>query len=61
MKPLSQLQLTDKADEARRQFGWADDEFSGFVLGNEEVRKDEIKFNPPSIVFRIKFLSGFIN
>ena len=45
---VNELQMQSEADEARRQFGWADDEFSGFVLGNEEVRKDEIKFNPPS-------------
>ena len=45
---VNQLQLTDKADEARRQFGWTDDNLEGFVLGNEEVRKDSIEFNPPS-------------
>jgi hypothetical protein len=45
---VNELQMQSEADEARRQFGWADDEFSGFVLGNEEVRKDEIKFNPPA-------------
>ena len=45
---VNQLQLTDKADEARRQFGWTDDNLEGFILGNEEIRKDSIEFNPPS-------------
>ena len=45
---VNQLQQQSEADEARRQFGWTDDNFEGFVLGNEEVCKDEIKFNPPS-------------
>ena len=33
------------AEEARRQFGWTDDEC---VLGGEEITLDETKFNPPS-------------
>lgn len=45
---VNHLQMTDKADEARRQFGWTDDNFDSFVLGNEEISKDEVKSNPPS-------------
>ena len=45
---VTQLQAQGVADEARRQFGWVDEECESFVLGNEEICKDEIKFNPPS-------------
>jgi hypothetical protein len=45
---VTQLQAQSVADEARRQFGWTGDECDSFVLGNEEICKDEIKFNPPS-------------
>ena len=45
---VNELQSQSEADEARRQFGWVDDELTGFVLGKEEVRADKIKSNPPS-------------
>ena len=45
---VNQLQAKSVAEEARRQFGWTNDECEGFVLGNEEVTMNETKFNPPS-------------
>ena len=45
---VTQLQAKSVAEEARRQFGWTDDECKGFVLGSEEITLDETKFNPPS-------------
>tara|TARA_R100001509_G_scaffold52225_1_gene28706 strand:+ start:83 stop:2833 length:2751 start_codon:yes stop_codon:yes gene_type:complete len=45
---VNELQSHSEADEARRQFGWTDDDYNGFVVGNQEVRAEEIKFNPPS-------------
>ncbi len=45
---VTQLQAKSVAEEARRQFGWTDDECGGFVLGGEEITLDETKFNPPS-------------
>tara|TARA_R110002153_G_scaffold134370_1_gene283690 strand:- start:218 stop:3019 length:2802 start_codon:yes stop_codon:yes gene_type:complete len=45
---VNELQANSTADEARRQFGWADDTHSAFVLGNQEITPTETKFNPPS-------------
>ena len=45
---VNELQSQSEADEARRQFGWVDDELTGFVIGKEEVQADKIKSNPPS-------------
>jgi len=45
---VTQLQAKSVAEEARRQFGWTDDDCGGFVLGNEEITINETKFNPPS-------------
>ena len=45
---VTQLQAKSVAEEARRQFGWTDDDCGGFVLGSEEITIDEAKFNPPS-------------
>jgi len=41
------LQDTKMADNAHRQFGWADDNQT-FILGNRKVHADSIEFNPPS-------------
>ena len=45
---VNELQSQSEADEARRQFGWVDDELTGFVVGKEEIQADRIKSNPPS-------------
>jgi hypothetical protein len=46
---ITQLQSRTVADEARTQFGWTDDDYGGFVLGKEEIRKEEIKSNPAAV------------
>jgi len=45
---VNELQEKEMADKAYRQFGWIDDEATGFVLGNQIILKDEVRFNPPS-------------
>ncbi len=45
---VTELQSQTVADEAHKQFGWTNENLEGFVLGNKEVRKDSIEFNPPS-------------
>ena len=45
---VDELQATSTADQAHRQFGWADDDMSAFVLGNQKVTHNNIEFNPPS-------------
>lgn len=45
---IQNLQLTTVADEAHSQFGWTDDEFTSFVIGDREILGDEIGYNPPS-------------
>jgi len=45
---VNELQSQSEADEAHRQFGWSDDECESFILGNQEIFKDRVDFNPPS-------------
>ena len=45
---VNELQANSTADAARRQFGWTDDNYDAFVLGNQELTATETKFNPPS-------------
>ena len=45
---VNELQASSTADQAHRQFGWTDEGGSSFVLGNQEVFKDKVEFNPPS-------------
>ena len=47
-KWVDELQRTTTADEAHRQFGWADDNMESFVLGDKLVTATGIEFNPPS-------------
>lgn len=42
------MQHAGKADTARRQFGWVDDRFGAFVIGDKEVSADRVDHNPPS-------------
>ena len=44
---INKLQDTKMADNAHRQFGWADDNQT-FILGNQKIHADSIEFNPPS-------------
>ena len=46
---INELQAAGSADLAHRQFGWADEEFDSFILGEQKIRKDSIEFNPPSV------------
>ena len=58
-KWISELQQTVKADEAHRQFGWVDDEMTGFVLGDKLIRPDKVEYNPASLLHLACFmLSG---
>lgn len=45
---VNELQATSTADQAHRQFGWTNEDGDSFVLGNQEVFKDRVEFNPPS-------------
>ena len=45
---VNQLQANSMADEAHRQFGWSNEECKSFVVGNQEIFKDKVDFNPPS-------------
>lgn len=45
---VNHLQYTSKADQARKQFGWADEKHTAFVVGDKEIRADRVDHNPPS-------------
>ena len=45
---VNELQANSVADEAHKQFGWTDDNCRSFILGNQEIFKDRVEFNPPS-------------
>ncbi len=45
---VDELQATSTADQAHRQFGWANDEMDAFILGNQKVTATSVEFNPPS-------------
>jgi hypothetical protein len=45
---IEQLQVTTIADNARTQFGWTDDNFTSYVVGDREIFADRIGYNPPS-------------
>jgi hypothetical protein len=47
-KWIEELQTTTVADTARTQFGWTDDDFTSYVIGNREIFADRIGYNPPS-------------
>ena len=44
---IHKLQDTKMADNAHRQFGWADNNQT-FILGSRKIHADSIEFNPPS-------------
>ena len=48
MKWVNELQFQQEAEEARRQFGWIDDTYESFAVGNMVVYKDRIEVNAPS-------------
>ena len=45
---VDELQATSTADTAHVQFGWANDKFDTFILGNQKVKPDCVEFNPPA-------------
>lgn len=45
---VDRLQLDSKADTARTQFGWTDNDFTSYVIGEREIFADSIAYNPPS-------------
>jgi hypothetical protein len=45
---IDSLQTTTTADTARTQFGWSDDEFSSYVIGDREIHPTHVGYNPPS-------------
>lgn len=47
-KWVNEMQMVSKADTAHRQFGWSNDSFESFVLGDKEIRGDRVDHNPPS-------------
>jgi len=47
-KWIEELQTTTVADTARTQFGWSDENFTSYVLGDREIFADKIGYNPPS-------------
>ena len=43
------LQLSEKADNVRKQFGWVDDKrMDAFVVGTKVIYGDRVEYNPPS-------------
>lgn len=47
---VAHLQANTVADDARRQFGWSDDDMESFIIGDREIFPDRVDFNPPSSV-----------
>lgn len=45
---IEQLQVNTVADNARTQFGWTDDNFTSYVVGDREIFADRVGYNPPS-------------
>jgi hypothetical protein len=45
---VEKLQQTTTADTAKTQFGWSDNSFRSYVLGEREIFANEIGYNPPS-------------
>lgn len=48
MRWVNELQFTTEAEEARRQFGWSDENGESFAVGNMLVYKDRVEVNAPS-------------
>ena len=45
---VDELQATSTADEAHVQFGWTNEKYDTFIVGNQKVKKDVVEFNPPA-------------
>ena len=44
---VEELQATNQAEKARRQFGWLPDD-SAFILGDREIRMTDTAYSPPT-------------
>jgi hypothetical protein len=44
---VEELQSTNQAEKARRQFGWLPDD-SAFILGDREIRATDVVYSPPT-------------
>jgi hypothetical protein len=45
---VEELQATSTVENAHVQFGWVDDNYDSFILGNQNIRPNSIEFNPPA-------------
>lgn len=45
---IEQLQTTTAADKAHTQFGWSDNSFRSYVIGDREILPTTVGYNPPS-------------
>jgi hypothetical protein len=45
---VNELQANTVAKDSHRQFGWSDDNFTSFILGDKQIFADRIEFNPPA-------------
>jgi len=45
---IHELQANKESIEARRQFGWTDEEMTTFILGDSAISATGIDYNPPS-------------
>lgn len=45
---IHELQANKESIEARRQFGWTDEEMTTFILGDSAITATGIDYNPPS-------------
>lgn len=48
MRWVNELQFQSEAEEARRQFGWVDEKYDSFAVGNMLIYKDRVEINAPS-------------
>ena len=39
---VNKMQFTEKTDTAHRQFGWVDDNFEAFILGDKEIGRAHV-------------------
>lgn len=45
---VEELQTKEQAQQARKQFGWTDESFTSFVVGDREIFGDRVGYSPPS-------------
>lgn len=50
LESVKEMQFNSVAQTAHRQFGWTNDNCDTFIIGDKEVRKDVIEYNPPTNV-----------